>query len=369
MVKNSIFVNYFHPTNFIMLRGIKRRLVTLIISTAILIIFFTIHSYLLKLDHDSYRELIRSLKIIARRNSAIKPAQNKTTNKCIPQPLPVFESGEWIVNSRVAQYSAYLTVQNDDDDLEYDSAYIINGNRPNRRRLILETLVLFDYPFLNERYILSRAKMLIRLNDDEFVLLNIERAFRRRLFSSKENSLQYMWKLTTSLSLADKQKSSDSCCAKADFNLLDKIVIATIDIDELENLIWSQHAASRNNDQHSSSNNYLESIVIFQKPHLLVVDTPAPVKKKAVAHCVHMLRNVDTSRLGKLNDWLRLQKSVGYDKIHLYTYKVDESMRDEIKNFDPEMIQLTEFDIEFESVCKYQITLLNKGKLGLLDGL
>lgn len=393
-----------------MCRGKKRRL-TLIILFSFLLLLFAINSYLLKLDHDAYRELIISLKIIARRSSAIddkrfQSSLNDQINQsslfndmeCMPRPLPVVESGEWIVNPRVAQYSSYLTVlndfvktngerndaQNEDDEDDYSRVYdkpnrnsprsFRRRRRPTRRRVMLETLVLFDYPFLNERYIRSRAKLIVRVADDEFELADIEQVFRRRIFSSEDNLLRYMWKLTTTVSV-DLTERDASGCRVSD---LDKIAIATIDIDELQNLIWT---GDNNNDADDNNENqqlsYLNSLIVFQKP--TIVDrgdcddgtgdgrrqanrNKTTKKKKAIAHCVHMLHNLDESRLGKLYDWLRLQKSVGYDKIRLYAYRVDELVREQIRRFDTNLIEMTTHDIEFESVCRYQISLLKTGK-------
>lgn len=57
---------------------------------------------------------------------------------------------------------------------------------------------------------------------------------------------------------------------------------------------------------------------------------------------------------------MRLQKEVGYDKIRLYTYQVDESIRREILKFDTDLIYIADFDISYESFCKYQINMRNK---------
>lgn len=390
-----------------MCRGKKRRL-TLIILFSFLLLLFAINSYLLKLDHDAYRELIISLKVIARRSSAIEDKRfrssfNDRINKsslfndmeCMPRPLPVVESGEWIVNPRVAQYSSYLTVLNDfvktsgerndkqdeDDEGDYSRMYDDpNRNiprsrrrrRPIRRRVMLETLVLFDYPFLNERYIRSRAKLVVRVADDEFELADIEQVFRRRIFSSEDNLLRYMWKLTTTVSVDVTERDASGCRVPA----LDKIAIATIDIDELQNLIWTGDNNNDDDDNENQQLSYLNSLIVFQKPTIIdrgdcddstggrhqVNRNKTTKKKKAIAHCVHMLRNLDESRLGKLFDWLRLQKSVGYDKIRLYAYRVDELVREQIRRFDTNLIEMTTHDIEFESVCRYQISLLKTGK-------
>lgn len=149
-----------------------------------------------------------------------------------------------------------------------------------------------------------------------------------------------MWSISTSISIIPNKKKYD----------LNKIAIAAIDIDELQTLTSLQSLSAQAN---------LESPIVFHKP--VIIEKRDGKKKRAVAHCVHMLRNLnEPDRLLRLFDWMRLQKEVGYDKIRLYTYQVDESIRKEILKFDPELISIADFDISYESFCKYQINMRNK---------
>lgn len=310
--------------NFIMILKAKRRRLLLIIFISLLILYFALNSYLLKLDEESYRELLHSLKTIARRTHNTSKTLGDIYGCSMPPPLPVVASGEWIVNPRVAQYGAYLKL--------YD------------RCIELETLTLFDYAFTSEMYIRSRVKLVVRLADEEFAIANIERTFRRKLFSGEDNSLRYMWQLTTSVNLNSSGYRGD----------IDKIAVAVIDVDELQQLIRAQQ-------QNSGSVTNLNSLIVFHKPVVLVDSPSLPIKKKAVAHCVHMLRSLNNVRLGWLYDWLRLQKSVGYDKIRLYTFQVSNVTIENIRSFDPDLIEINVVDIDFKTICKYQIYISTKG--------
>lgn len=92
----------------------KKRRLLVIITAYLCIVYFAINSYLLDIDERTYNELIRSLKIIARRNRFLNAnfiESNSSSDGSINSnnSLPIVDSGKWIFNPRVAQYSAYLT--------------------------------------------------------------------------------------------------------------------------------------------------------------------------------------------------------------------------------------------------------------------
>jgi len=48
-------------------------------------------------------------------------------------------------------------------------------------------------------------------------------------------------------------------------------------------------------------------------------------KKKAVAHCVHMLRDLNTQRLEHISMWLKIQEKIGIAKIRMYTISLQDT--------------------------------------------
>ena len=109
---------WFSKKHFNMVMSVRKKRRLLVIITAYLcIVYFAINSYLLDIDERTYNELIRSLKIIARRNRFLNAnfiENNSSSDSSINSnsnfnSLPIVDSGNWIFNPRVAQYSAYLT--------------------------------------------------------------------------------------------------------------------------------------------------------------------------------------------------------------------------------------------------------------------
>ena len=66
-------------------------------------------------------------------------------------------------------------------------------------------------------------------------------------------------------------------------------------------------------ETHSHAENLL---LKFHRP--LIFDNEYVSKKRAVAHCVHTIRDVDAISLKRLTDWLLIQREIGYAHIKLY---------------------------------------------------
>jgi len=48
-------------------------------------------------------------------------------------------------------------------------------------------------------------------------------------------------------------------------------------------------------------------------------------KKKAVTHCVHMLRDLNTQILEQISMWLKIQEKIGIAKIRMYTISLQDT--------------------------------------------
>lgn len=84
----------------------KKQRFIVILSVYLFVFYLALSSYLVRLDKQTFSELIRSLKWIAHLNRT-----NASLNAHCPTSLPIEESGNWVVNPRVAQYSAYMTIE------------------------------------------------------------------------------------------------------------------------------------------------------------------------------------------------------------------------------------------------------------------
>lgn len=87
-------------------------------------------------------------------------------------------------------------------------------------------------------------------------------------------------------------------------------------------------------------------VINWQIPQTIRHEGP---KKKSVAHCVHMLRNLDIKRLKDINIWLKIQKSIGMAKIRMYVTTLQDA-----SNLSKEVLKLNYTD--FVEVVYYKLS-------------
>ena len=85
-------------------------------------------------------------------------------------------------------------------------------------------------------------------------------------------------------------------------------------------------------------------------PHTIRHEGP---KKKAVAHCVHMLRDLDRRRLKHTSTWLKIQKSIGIAKIRMYVTTLQDAsnLSNEIQKLNyTDFVEVVHYRLSFSGI-------------------
>ena len=94
-----------------------------------------------------------------------------------------------------------------------------------------------------------------------------------------------------------------------------KIVFALIDIVEyqrLQLLVGIEH---------------VDKFITFHRPNIYN-NSLMNNKRKEIAHCVHMLRGLNSQRIKQISDWITIQNKIGIRTIRFYFFKVNKEEED-----------------------------------------
>ena len=71
-------------------------------------------------------------------------------------------------------------------------------------------------------------------------------------------------------------------------------------------------------------------------------------KRKAVAHCVHILRNV---KIGNIRKWLKIQKTIGIAKVRMYDIGIgnEQKLIEEIRLNYTGFVDIVDYKTNFSS--------------------
>ena len=83
------------------------------------------------------------------------------------------------------------------------------------------------------------------------------------------------------------------------------------------------------------------------------------LRRKAVAHCVHMLRHLNEKRFTHLIDWIRIQKSIGIAHIKIYLIEWNEQLRRTVAAKFKDLVQVIDYKIDLTSICQLEINNKN----------
>ena len=103
----------------------------------------------------------------------------------------------------------------------------------------------------------------------------------------------------------------------------------------------------------------LDSFKVFQMQTPVYVNTSLP-KYKAVASCVHMLRNLDEKRVKHTLDWIRIQKKIGIAKIRIYLLEQNELLLRQVKANYQNFVEIVQYKSKFSELCHMQIENRNR---------
>lgn len=227
------------------------------------------------------------------------------------------EPSGWIINNRIAQYSSKIIVV-------------------NSTTLLLETLAQCEYDNQTDAFIIEKVKFMISYRR-QFFLWNIQLVTGRTTNIYVNGNMRYMFKLGTYLTTTNELNVE-----------IDQIAFALTDIDEYVRLAVTFFTDAA----------YYMS---FHKPYVHVPDV-LKRKKPAIAHCVHMVRNLDRDNgTERLFDWLHLQAAIGIDVVRLYMFDATQAQKQAIRaKFDDDYVQMADVLHRFEQACKFQIELTTK---------
>jgi hypothetical protein len=225
----------------------------------------------------------------------------------------VVDSNEWIFNYNVTQYSSILIGGEWDQDI------------------IIESLVFFDnLKTINDNF-QNDIKCFVISNYQGYLVDLIEMKLIRLMYI--DFFPKFLFKCTCKL---------NRTIHKNNFN---HINMAIVDIT----YFYYYKGIFFNN----------ELLLSLQKPDFINITLS---KKKQVANCVHMLARIDdATSFNKVNDWLSLQREIGFAKIKLYLFNIDEIYVQKLRlNYGNEFIDLKKHSTSIEDVCNWQIKLLSE---------
>ena len=243
----------------------------------------------------------------------------------------VHESGQWIFNMNVSQYSCQASVESstrnilleslvffDHDEMEADllppldtDDHINNTNNTDENASYQRLLDERRLENVNHR----NVKCLVLLNDlysslrlvnASLVRIQLEQQQQQQTDNSTTTttSNKSLWKVECRLEpLGGRRLRRPQALAVLDMRYYEhhRRVFAAAAVDGLSP--------------------FPSSLLTLQQPRWL---DRQPRAKRTIAHCLHMLnmRDQNAERVHKLLNWIELQRSVGYQKLKIYLYNV-----------------------------------------------
>lgn len=234
--------------------------------------------------------------------------------------VQVFDANTWIFNQRVAQYSTKIVLD-------------------NRGDVIIEALAFFSYENEISDLIKSKVRCIALVGKRVHVLRILDSTSIVTLIPSGSIFSRLLWKIRCELK-STMYDASDN---------LREIRIALTDVEEYQNL--------KNTHKFDGQENYLVSF-----HHATFHDLKVP-KKRAVAHCVHMVRGLDETRTRRMRNWLFIQKSIGIDRVRLYFASVNKSVENALRDEFRDFIEVVNYGLEFGSVCRSALSIVNSSQV------
>lgn len=225
--------------------------------------------------------------------------------------VPVFSPNTWIFNQNIAQYSTRVLLTR-------------QGN------VIVEALAFVSYE--NEKPDLVRGKMrcVVFLNSKVHIFRMYETISMLTRIPSGSMYYRQLWKLRCRIPSSVHSYN------------LNGIKIALTDIEEYERLKKSNLYGKRH------------PLVSFHYPNFYDLKV---AKKRSVAHCVHMVHNMNEIRAKRMRNWIEIQKRFGYDRIRLYFDIVDTSLETSLRKEFGSFVDVVTYRLDFDWVCRYSLEL------------
>lgn len=226
--------------------------------------------------------------------------------------ITVFDPNTWIFNQKVAQYSTKII-------------------RTKDNKLYVEALTLFSYINEDHELIKEKIKCIVYIDHRISAVLDINETIKRPTFTTNYKTFRSIWKVRCQLSPINQYLLN-----------LNRIRVAITDIQEYKELNSSGIYTNK------------ENLLSF---HWVNFYDERIAKKKAVAHCVHMVYELKNRKLNQLKNWLKIQKSIGIDRIKFYFASVEDSIKTELKQEFGNYIDIIDYKLDFDVICKYPLLL------------
>jgi hypothetical protein len=113
-------------------------------------------------------------------------------------------------------------------------------------------------------------------------------------------------------------------------------------------------------------NPHKNALIKLQKPSRFKRSVP---KKKQIAHCVHLVRDLDENRLKNLIEWIFIQRKLNMAKISLYFQSVinKNDVIEKIRkaNNDESFVKIIDYKTNFGDFCKFPVQSSFKNRLNM----
>ena len=233
------------------------------------------------------------------------------------------DTNNWIFNFNVTQYTTVITKFSDE-------------------LIFSESLIFLDHILNNMDYINENLKCLLRIGDVFYV------------------QTPYEILLVPIMKIPEwpKQAYKVKCQIKSyELNLFKKSNI--LENEQIKIAIIDFKYFDYHVDLFAGLNE--KYLIQLHKPNIFYINKP---KKKAIAHCVHTVRNLnDEKRLKHFFEWIKIQKSIGIDKIKIYLMTdldqdpIENKIRDE---FNDGYLEIIKYRTSLYNLCKIFFNKLTK---------
>lgn len=198
-------------------------------------------------------------------------------------------------------------------------------NKENK--LYAEAFTVYSYLKENKYIIKRRIKCIVLVDQDLAGIFDIVETLGLPTFSPPKGRTRSIWKIRCELKPINKYLSK-----------INRIRVGITDIKELNKLY---------NSGKYKDKEYLLSF------HWTNAYDERVAKKKRVAHCVHTIYDLDRQEVNRIKSWLKIQKSIGIDRVKLYFSRVEDStikskLLQEFRNY----LEIVDYRLDFDYICK-----------------
>jgi hypothetical protein len=229
-------------------------------------------------------------------------------------------NNEWTINGNIVQYSSFVI--------------LVETNL-----IKIEVLALSNKRYLDTTDLHNNIKCVIKMKNDFKLYITSPYDIVAIPFMETNDIPSTLWKFQCFYKFSNQENFLDS----------KDLAVSLVDVNDFKS---NKKNSIFLNNKAVLSINYIQ----YQKPAYFNLFKP---KKKAVAHCVHLLRGLDHTRTVRILNWIELQRKIGIKKIRLYVLDVEESVIQLIKKkYSQDFIEIIFHHTNLKDVCKKQIERL-----------